>query len=135
MENLKIEQKLEAIKRMKKLDIYTQVIKEFEKDNVLNKSESGGILFLLDENEKKMVKEFEEKYNATVYHLIHNYTEYGELYSFLFVSQYKDDWDYDNEDLNNNRSLVYVKNIDEDAFSEFGTIGIKSQFGGLIRTC
>lgn len=135
MENLKIEQKLEAIKRMKKLDIYTQVIKEFEKDNVLNKSESGGILFWLDENEQKMVKEFEEKYNATVYHLIHNYTEYGELYSFLFVSQYKDDWDYDNEDLNNNRSLVYVKNIDEDAFSEFGTIGIRSQFGGLIRTC
>lgn len=135
MENLKIEQKLEAIKRMKKLDIYTQAIKEFEKDNVLNKSESGGILFWLDENEKKMVKEFEEKYNATVYHLIHNYTEYGELYSFLFVSQYKDDWDYDNEDLNNNRSLVYVKNIDEDAFSEFGTIGIRSQFGGLIRTC
>ena len=135
MENLKIEQKLEAIKRMKKLDIYTQVIKEFEKDNVLNKSESGGRLFWLDENEKKMAKEFEEKYNATVYHLIHNYTEYGELYSFLFVSQYKDDWDYDNEDLNNNRSLVYVKNIDEDAFSEFGTIGIRSQFGGLIRTC
>ena len=135
MENLKIEQKLEAIKRMKNLDIYTQAIKEFEKDNVLNKSESGGILFWLDENEKKMVKEFEEKYNATVYHLIHNYTEYGELYSFLFVSQYKDDWDYDNEDLNNNRSLVYVKNIDEDAFSEFGTIGIRSQFGGLIRTC
>ena len=135
MENLKIEQKLEAIKRMKKLDIYTQAIKEFEKDNVLNKSESGGILFWLDENEKKMVKEFEEKYNATVYHLIHNYTEYGELYSFLFVSQYKDDWDYDNEDLNNNRSLVYVKNIDEDAFSEFRTIGIRSQFGGLIRTC
>ena len=135
MEKLKIEQKLEAIKRKKKLDIYTQVIKEFEKDNVLNKSESGGILFWLDENEKKMVKEFEEKYNATVYHLIHNYTEYGELYSFLFVSQYKDDWDYDNEDLNNNRSLVYVKNIDEDAFSEFGTIGIRSQFGGLIRTC
>lgn len=135
MENLKIEQKLEAIKRMKKLDIYTQVIKEFEKDNVLNKSESGGILFWLDENEQKMVKEFEEKYNATVYHLIHNYTEYGELYSFLFVSQYKDDWDYDNEDLNNNRSLVYVKNIDEDAFSEFGSIGIRSQFGGLIRTC
>ncbi len=135
MENLKIEQKLEAIKRMKKLDIYTQAIKEFEKDNMLNKSESGGILFWLDENEQKMVKEFEEKYNATVYHLIHNYTEFGELYSFLFVSQYKDDWDYDDEDLNNNRSLVYVKNIDEDAFSEFGTIGIRSQFGGLIRTC
>ena len=134
METLKNEQKKEAIKRMMKLDIYTQAIKEFEKDNVLNKSESGGILFWLDENEKKMVKEFEEKYKATIYHLIHNYTEFGELYSLLFVSKYKEDWDYDNDDLNHNICLAYVKNMNEDAFSEFGSIGIKSQFGGLIRT-
>ena len=134
METLKNEQKKEAIKRMMKLDIYTQAIKEFEKDNVLNKSESGGILFWLDENEKKMVKEFEERYSATVYHVIHNYTEFGELYSLLFVSKYKEDWDYDNDDLKNNICLAYVKNMNEDAFSEFGSIGIKSQFGGLIRT-
>ena len=135
MEILKIEQKQEAIQRMKKLDIYSQIIREFEKENIINKSEHGGILYWLDENEQEFVKEFEDKYNATVYHVIHNYTEFGELYSLLYVSQHKEEWDFDNEDLENGYCLAYVKNIEEDAFSEFGSIGIKSQFGGLVRTC
>jgi len=135
MENLKLEQKQEALNRMKKLDIYFQAIKEFEKENIINKSEHGGMLYWLDEKEQEFVKEFEEKYNAVVYHIIHNYTEFGELYSLLFVSQHKEEWDWDNEDIKNNIAMVYVKNIDEDAFSEFGSIGIKSQFGGLVRTC
>lgn len=135
MEKLKIEQKQEAIARMKKLDIYAPAITEFEKENLVNKSEHGGILYWLDENEQEMVKEFEEKYGAMVYHIIHNYTNFGELYALLFVSKDKDEWDYDNDDLNHNICLAYVKNLDEDAFSEFGSIGIKSQFGGLVRTC
>lgn len=135
MEKLKIEQKQEAIARMKKLDIYTPAITDFEKENLINKSEHGGILYWLNENEKEMVKEFEEKYGAMVYHIIHNYTNFGELYALLFVSKYKDEWGYDNDDLNHNICLAYVKNLDEDAFSEFGSIGIKSQFGGLVRTC
>ena len=135
MENLKLEQKQEALNRMRMLDIYSPAIKEFEKENIINKSEHGGLLYWLDENEQEFVKEFEEKYNAIVYHIIHNYTEFGELYSLLFVSQHKEEWDWDNEDIKNNIAMVYVKNIDEDAFSEFGSIGIKSQFGGLVRTC
>ena len=135
MENLKLEQKQEALNRMRMLDIYSPSIKEFEKENIINKSEHGGMLYWLDEKEQKFVKEFEEKYNAIVYHIIHNYTEFGELYSLLFVSQHKEEWDWDNEDIKNNIAMVYVKNIDEDAFSEFGSIGIKSQFGGLVRTC
>ena len=135
MENLKLEKKQEALNRMRMLDIYSPVIKEFEKENIINKSEHGGMLYWLDENEQEFVKEFEEKYNAIVYHIIHNYTEFGELYSLLFVSQHKEEWDWDNEDIKNNIAMVYVKNIDEDAFSEFGSIGIKSQFGGLVRTC
>lgn len=135
MEKLKIEQKQEAIARMKKLDIYVQAITEFEKENLVNKSEHGGILYWLDKNEQEMVKEFEEKYGALVYHIIHNYTSFGELYAFLYVSKNKDEWDYDNDDLNHNICLAYVKNLDEDTYSEFGSIGIKSQFGGLVRTC
>lgn len=135
MEKLKIEQKQEAIARMKKLDIYAPAITEFEKENLVNKSEHGGILYWLDENEQEMVKEFEEEYGAMVYHIIHNYTNFGELYSLLYVSKDKDEWDYDNDDLNHNICLAYVKNLDEDAFSEFGSIGIKSQFGGLVITC
>lgn len=128
-------QKLEAIERMKLLKLYPQIIKEFEEDDVINVSEHGGILFWLSVEQQEMVKQFEEKYNAVVYHVIHNYTEFGELYSLLYVSKYQAEWDYDKDDILNNTALVYVVNKDEDAFSEFGSIGIKSMFGGLARTC
>ena len=135
MGNLKFEQKQEALNRMRMLDIYSPAIKEFEKENIINKSEHGGILYWLDENEQNIVKEFEEKYNAVVYHIIHNYTEFGELYSLLYVSEHKEERDHHNHDLKHKMAFAYVKNIDEDSFSEFGSIGIKSQFGGLVRTC
>ena len=135
MENLKLEQKQEAIERMKMLDIYAQAIKEFEKEDVINVSEHGGILFWLDDEQQEMVKQFEEKYNAVVYHVIHNYTEFGELYSLLYVSQHENEWDYDKDDIKHNIALCYVVNKDEENFSEFGSIGIKPQYGGVIRTC
>lgn len=135
MENLKEKQKQEAIERMKMLKIYTQAIKEFEKENVINVSEHDGILFWLDDEQQEMVKKFEEKYNAVVYHVIHNYTEFGELYSLLYVSQHENEWDYDKDDIRHNIALCYVVNKDEENFSEFGSIGIKPQYGGVIRTC
>ena len=105
MEELKIKQKQEAIERMKMLKIYSQAIKEFEKENVINVSEHGGILFWLDDEQQEMVKRFEEKYNAVVYHVIHNYTEFGELYSLLYVSQHETEWDYDKDDIKHNIML------------------------------
>ena len=135
MENLREKQKQEAIERMKMLKIYTQAIKEFEKENVINVSEHGGILFWLDDEQQEMVKRFEEKYNAVVYHVIHNYTEFGELYSLLYVSQHEQEWDYDKDDIKHDIALCYVVNKDEENFSEFGSIGIKPLFGGVIRTC
>lgn len=135
MEELRIKQKQEAIERMKMLKIYSQAIKEFERENVINVSEHGGILFWLDDEQQEMVKQFEEKYNAVVYHVIHNYTEFGELYSLLYVSQHENEWDYDKDDIKHNIALCYVVNKDEENFSEFGSIGIKPQYGGVIRTC
>lgn len=135
MEELKIKQKQEALSRMRMLDIYYPAIKEFEKENVINVSEHGGILFWLNDEQQEMVKQFEEKYNAIVYHVIHNYTEFGELYSLLYVSQHEEEWDYDRDDIKHNISLSYVVNINEESFSEFGSIGIRPQFGGLVRTC
>ena len=128
-------QKQEAIERMKMLDIYEPAIKEFENENVINVSEHGGILFWLNEKQQKIVKEFEEHYNAVVYHLLHNYTEFGELYSLLYVSEHEEEWDYDKDDIKQHYAFAYVKNINDETCSEFGSIGIKSQFGGLVRVC
>ena len=126
--------KQEALDRMKMLNLYPNVIQEFEKENILNMSENGGFLYWLDDQQKEYVSEFETEHNALVYHVIHNYTEFGELLTFLYVSDSKDEWDFDRADLKDGYACAYVKNLDEDAFSEFGSIAFKQQFGGLVRT-
>ena len=102
-------QKQEAIERMKMLQLHTNIIKEFEKDGTLNLSENGGYLYWLDSDQKAMVEDFEREYKALVYHVIHNYTEIGEMYSLLYVSKDENEWG-------------------------FGSIGVKPQYGGLVRT-
>lgn len=131
---LKNKQKLEAITRMKTLKLHENPIREFQEEGVINLSENGGILFWLNDDQQQHVRAFELKYNAVVYHVIHNYTEFGEMLAFLYVSDDKDEWDYDRVDLKEGYACAYVKNLDDDICSEFGSIGIKPQFGGLVRT-
>ena len=126
--------KQEAVARMKSLKLYPNIIREFEEKDVINLSENGGILYWLSDEQKQYVKEFEETYNTLVYHVIRSFTEFGELLTFLYVSDEQEEWEYDREDLKGGYTCAYVKNLDEDLFSEFGSIGIKMQFGGLVRT-
>ena len=125
--------KQEALERMKLLNIYPNAIKEFMQENTVNMSECG-FLYWLDDEQKKMVSEFETEHNALVYHVIHNYTEFGELLTFFYVSDYEEEWKCDRADLKDGYACAYVKNLDEEAFSEFGSIAFKQQFGGLVRT-
>ena len=129
--NLQIE---EAIKRLKMLNLHPNVLKDFKK-GVINRSDSMGALYWLNDNEKFMVKQFEEIYHAVVYHVIHSYTNFGELYNILYVSDSENEWEEDEQDIKEGYAVVYVKNIDDDMCSEFGSIGFKQVFGGLIRTC
>ena len=61
------QKKKEAITRMKLLHLHPNVIREFEKDNILNLSESGGFLYWLTDEQKEHVSAFEEEHNALVY--------------------------------------------------------------------
>lgn len=130
----KEQQKQEAIARMQMLKLSPNIIKEFEKDGIVNLSENGGILYWLDSDQQAIVDEFQSEHDALVYHVIHDFTEFGELYSLLYVSKYEEEWETDREDLTDGYALVYVKNVDVDWCSEFGSIGIRPQFGGLLRT-
>ncbi len=132
-EELKTAQKAEALKRMKTLKIMKQPIKEFEEEDKLNLSEHIGILYWLDEEEEKMVKEFEDKNMATVYHVIKSLTSIGLMYSLMYVSQYPEEWEQDNEDIKEGIALCYVVNKDMPDCSEFGSIGIKPMNGGVAR--
>ena len=129
----KAKQKQEALERMKMLKLHSNIIKEFDKDGIVNLSENGGFLYWLNSDQQAIVDEFEAEHDALVYHVIHNYTEFGELYSILYVSKYEEEWDDDRNDLKDGCAFVYVKNINYDSCSEFGSIGIRPQFGGLVR--
>lgn len=130
----KTKQKTEALARMKLLKLYSNIIKEFEKEDILNLSENGGFLYWLTDEQKSYVEEFEKKYNALVYHVIHDYTAFGELLTFLYVSDYEDEWETDREELSDGYAFAYIKNLDDDCCSEFGGICFKTQYGGLVRT-
>lgn len=127
------QQKLEALKRMVMLNMSRQCINAFKQGKVWE-SEHIGALYEVNQQEQQIIDEFERQYNAVVYHMIHNQTEFGELYTLLYVSNNKVEWKVDRQDIENGHAFAYVKNITAPECSEFGTVGIRPNIGGLIRT-
>ena len=119
----------EALLRMSKLQIHSNTIKEFLESGKLNRSERG-ILYWLEQDEEKMVREWEKETGNMVYHVIKDNTEIGLLYTFLYVSDDTEDWEEDREDIENNIAFTYVKNATIDYCSEYGTVGIMPLWGG-----
>lgn len=128
------ERKQKAIELMKKLDIYKPYIDGFNKKNEVCYFENfAGFWAWQDEDLMKKVKQIEEKYNCTVYAITHEYTEFGECYDFLLVTDYKEEWEYLLEgNRNNHYAFAYVWNKTDNDCSEFGTI-VVANFGGGIR--
>ena len=134
------ERKEKAIELMKKLDIYKPYIKGFEKENDVCFFEGFGGFWVYQEPKiYEKMKEIERKYNATCYAITHEFTEFGELYDFLLVTDYKEEWDNlvekyqgKSDDTNTIYAFAYVWNTTDNDLSELGTIAIQS-FGGGIR--
>ena len=131
---MKAKQRTEALKRMKLLKLHENVIDDFKEIALLNQSELGGILYWVEGEMEKKIREWEEKTGNLVYHVIHDYTEFGELLSLLYVSTYEDEWETDREDIQDGYALAYVMNLTDDWCSEYGSIGIRPQWGGVVRT-
>jgi len=128
------ERKNKAIEIMKQLDIYRPYISGFQNKNdvCFFENYAGFWAYQEPELEAKM-KEIELKYNCTVYAITHEFTEFGECYDFLIVTNYKEEWDklldeYDRYKL----AFAYVWNKTDDYSSEFGDIAL-SNFGGGIK--
>lgn len=134
MEVSRIEKKKEAIKRMEVLDIYSETIRQFEEEGLVSYSEPPlGTNYWLTEEQRKIVRDFEEEHNALVYFGIRSYTEFGTLDSFLFVSKYENEWKLDNNDIKHGYAYAYVYNYDVPEYSEIGMIGVQPRLGGLVR--
>lgn len=135
MNTTREERKEKAIKLMKELDIFKPYIDGFRENNHTCFYENfGGFWTWQDKELLEKQKEIEEKYNCTVFAITHEYAEFGECYSFLMVTDYKEEWDTILEKCRPNQfyAFSYVWNKTDDYLSEFGTIVIES-FGGGIR--
>ena len=125
------EMKQEAINRMKMLLLHQNVINEFKKENKLNKSEGPlGTLYWLDEEEKDIIKEYEEKWNVLVYHIIKSFTvDMGTIYDLLYITDEKDYWEEERKRLEQGIVLSHTKS----QFNESGDIFVINVSGGLAR--
>ena len=134
MNKTREEKKIKAVELLKKLDIYRPYIKGLQKeDNVCFFENYGGYWAWQEPDLMKKVKELEEEHNCLVYAITHEYTSIGEMYSFLIVTDYEEEWDTLLEKYGNQfYAFAYVLNKDDDDCSEFGTVALSS-FGGGIR--
>ena len=137
MKTTQEQRKQKAVELMQKLDIFKPYIEGFKLEGWTCMFEMYGGYWThqYDELEAK-IKEIEEKYGLTVYAVTHDLTECGEMYSMLIVPQDDEDWDDLVEDtIKDNTFYIYsyVWNKDIEEFSEFGTICVESEFGGIQR--
>jgi len=128
------EMKNEALKRLKKLNASRHVIRSFN-NGVLYSSEFCGMLYPLDEEQKRMVEAFEKKHHALVYHIIRQHTIFGEMLCFLYVSDNQEEWKEDEDEIACGQTCAYVINLTVPDCSELGSIGIEPNIGGIVRTC
>lgn len=129
--------KAKAVEMLKELDIYKPYIDGFkEENNVCYFERYAGYWAYQDEELMKKIKQIEQRYNCLVYAVTHEYLEFGECYSLLVIPDYKEDWDYILEKVQNGYyAYAYVWNKTDNDCSEFGTIGVESFGGGLKRVC
>lgn len=130
------EKRAEAIARMKMLGIFPDTIQQFKKDGLVSISEPPmGAFFWAEGEDLERIRKFEESHNALVYVAIRSYTTIGKLDDFLFVSDYKEEWQMDREDIEKGQALSYCFNHDSPFCSEMGSIGIaRTTAAGLRRT-
>lgn len=131
----KSEMKKIAIEHLKALNIYRPYITEFRKNGTVTMFERFGGYYINEMNGytelESRIKEFERDYEAMVYAVTHEYLEFGECYTFLYV----DKNDPNNLTIDDGLYYVYayVWNKTMEYCSEFGTVGIQSSYGGIVR--
>ena len=78
---------------------------------------------------------FERSYNALVFAVIRTFTIDSMMDSYLFISDYLEEWPEDRILLKEGEATAYVFNYGAPCCSELGCIGIKRfSVSGLCRT-
>ena len=126
MSNVSVEaKKAEALGRMKELGINSQTIRRFAEFDKVSLSEPPlGAFLLIDDEDLERVRTFERQYNTLVFVVIRSFTVDGIMDSYLFVSDYPEEWPDDRKLLREGEATAYVYNHDAPYCSEVGSIGV-----------
>ena len=121
----------EAIKRLKLMKVHNNVIKDLKEDNRINRSEGNmGLLYWISEEEQELINNFEKEKGVFVYHIIKTYTRDMEtIYDLLYITNYKENWDIEREDIKNGYVLAYTIS----PYPETGNILVDYKNGGIVR--
>ena len=139
----KEQMKQEAIRRLNALGIYKPYIDKFVKDNTVTLFEEYGGFYIdkeygCDQSIVDLFEQVKQEYPEYLFYAVDHYVISGyEMYSFLFVSKYKEDWRYEFEAGRTPGKFIasaYCYNVNEPMFSEMGDILIDT-FGGGIKRC
>ena len=139
MNTTRAQKKEEAITRMKLLGFFDEYIEEFKKNGAVFVSEPPmGSLYPVRKEEKAAISAFEKKWDALVYGIVRSYTGIGVMDTYMFVSDYKEEWPYDvpytDARPGDFYMYTYVENLDDSNLSEFGEVVVrKMPAGGFLR--
>lgn len=135
---MKKEIKQKAIELLTQLNVYFPYVKAFKDREDICFFEQYGSYWLDQEPEiYKKVKEIESEYKLTIYAITHEFFDFGECWSCLYIpNEYPEEWDgllTPSRDPRKVYVQAYVWNKDRDECSEFGTVEISCFAGGLRR--
>lgn len=130
------DKKVEALSRMKKFGYWGLAREAFRRRNAVFVSEAPiGAVYDMEPELKERVEEFEREHDALVYMVVRAFTAFGRMDSLLYVSDCREEWGMDNEDIGCGIAMSYTINWDAPDCSEFGSIGVRLGAGaGLLRT-
>lgn len=125
-----VKMRKEAVKRMYRLGLNFSVIDDFEYGRL--RCSDHDKMTDVPEEILKEIAEWERKFHNIVYHVVHGDFGY-ETYECLSVSNYKEDWDYENSIMDDNWVMSHSINIDIPSYTESGSIKVINNNGILKR--
>ena len=134
------EMKEQAVKQMKVLKLNNKVIEDYMKEDKIYKSINiKPYLEEITEEEKKLIEDFEKKYETIVFHIININSKILNQYELLFVTRNKENWKDDVVDNKNgfmiSNTIVINTELNKQMVNEIGIIGIENNNGGVYRVC
>lgn len=126
----------EAVRRLKLLKVHKNVIDDYKKGQITisERANDTNILYYPTEEEQFIFNKLEDKYIIHIYHVQKTDTQFGLLYTCLYIELNKEEeWETETQDLSNGYSIAYVYNDDYPHFSEFGSVVVKPMNGGITR--